>query len=142
MTATKRTKQSGPVVSPKTDPKDVVSVCFTQDGFTAFGKIWYRGETLSLERGSDDWKMTENREGESWMDLDEEEQIDRYGERMFRPGKWTGAGYDTEDDTLTDEERARLRAATTEHVIEGGEAKAATAAKGRGSRRRTVAPPL
>jgi hypothetical protein len=141
MTATRKKKQAGPQVSPTANPDDVVTINFVEDGFTAFGAMWYRGQTLSVERGTEDWKSTEDVYGDSWLDLTEDDQIERYGRRMFRPGVWAGASFDLSEDHLTDEDRALLEKVATTGSPAGVERKGA-AARGRGSRRRTVAPPL
>ena len=142
MTATvKGSKSAGPHVSPNADEANVVTINFTEDGFTAFGNIWYRGQTVSVERGTPDWDMTVNpATGESWMELDEDTQIDRYGKRMFRPGKWTGKGYDLSEEHLTDEDKALLaKVGNTDPVTPTG---TPVARGGRGSRRKATQPPL
>lgn len=81
-----------PVVGP--DAKNVTTINFVDDGLAAFGKMWYRGEELSVDRDSVSFQATQDTSGESWLDLDEDAQIARWGKRMFRPGKWSGAGFD------------------------------------------------
>lgn len=96
----------------------VHTINFVEDGMTALGWSWYRGETLTVEEGTDAWDRTlfENDEGEtvSWLTLDEDEQVDRWGLRFFREGKWKGKGYDLSDPALTDEQKAILQAAQEE----------------------------
>lgn len=79
-----------PLASPGSDENIVIH--FLQDGFTANGQIWYRGQELEFEIGSQAYKDTFDRVGQSWLDLrlDEFAQVDRYGEIMFRPGPWPG----------------------------------------------------
>lgn len=142
MTATvKGAKSVGPRLSPTAT--DVMTINFTEDGLTAFGRVWYRGETVSVERGSADWEMTLDGEGYSWMDLDEDAQIDKWGVRMFRPGKWSGKSYDLDEEHLTDEDREVLAKVTTEPVLPDGTPVAATATpRTRGSKRRPTPPSL
>jgi hypothetical protein len=138
-------KAIGPHVSASANAADVVTVNFTEDGFTAFGSVWYRGQTLSVERGTPDWEMTVNPEtGESWMDLDEDAQIEKYGQRMFRPGKWVGKSYDLSEDHLTEEDKALLAKATVGPVAPTGEPVDVPTAtpRTRGSKRRTAVPPV
>ena len=68
-------------------------VHFLEDGMTGPGaRVFYRGETLTLETDSDDYELTvDQATGRSWLDLSEEEQEQRYGRVMFRPGPWPEA---------------------------------------------------
>jgi hypothetical protein len=60
-----------------------------EDGMTAPGRVLYRGEELTLEVGSDHWELTiDPGTGRSWFDLSEDEQVERYGRVMFKPGPW------------------------------------------------------
>lgn len=94
--------------------ENVVTINFVEDGMTALGWSWYRGETLTVEKGTEEWDRTlfENADGDmvSWLELDEDEQIERWGDRFFRPGKWSGKGFDLDDPELTEEQKATLRA--------------------------------
>lgn len=94
--------------------EDLVTVHFVEDGLTAFGKLWYRGENLTIERGSPEWEQTfTDEEGtQSWLELDEDGQVDRWGVRFFRPGTWTGGGFELDPEVeLSEEEVAALAAA-------------------------------
>jgi hypothetical protein len=63
-----------------------------EDGFTTLGRVWYRGEEISVEVGSEDWELTADPgTGRSWFDMGEDEQEERYGRVMFRPGPWPRA---------------------------------------------------
>lgn len=66
-----------------------------EDGFTALGKVWYRGEELEFEPGKKAHKDTYNKLGESWLDLRHNEfaQAERWGKVMFRNGPWPGKTY-------------------------------------------------
>lgn len=86
------------------------TINFVEDGLTAFSAVWYRGQELTLELGSPEWESTLNTEGKSWLELDEDEQLERWGVRYFRPGKWSGKGFDLDDPELTEEEKAALQA--------------------------------
>lgn len=90
-----------------------ITVNFVEDGFTALGKVWYRGEELTVQKGSEDWDKTLTPSGVSWLELSESEQEERYGRRMFREGRWSGKKYEISDD-LTEEEKAKLLKANAE----------------------------
>lgn len=66
-----------------------------EDGVTALGKIWYRGDELEFKVGSKAHKDTFDRNGRSWLDLrhDEFAQAERWGKVMFRNGPWPGKSY-------------------------------------------------
>lgn len=118
------------------NPENVVTVNFVEDGLTALGWTWYRGETLSVEKGTPEWELTqyERPDGEviSWLELDEDEQVERWGDRFFRPGKWSGKGFDLDDPELTEEQKATLRAI---EAAEKGEAPKKVPARKRGPAR-------
>lgn len=71
-----------------------------EDGFTALGKVWYRGEEIRLAPGSGLYEETVDRQGNSFLDLTEDEQLDRWDKVCFREGPWRGKGYDAA--TFTD----------------------------------------
>lgn len=69
------------------DPNSVL-IHFVDDGFTAFGSIWYRGQELAVKRDSDHWNESVDTKGASWLDLTEADQQRRYGRVYFREGPW------------------------------------------------------
>lgn len=81
-----------------------IHVHFTEDGLTLLGKTWLRGEEIILEEGSPEWQDTleggsVTKEGERigegqfcLLELDEDEQVQRWGQRYFRSGPWRGLG--------------------------------------------------
>lgn len=89
-----------------------ITVNFVEDGFTALGKVWYRGEELTVQKGSEDWDKTLTG-GRSWLEFTEAQQEAAYGRRMFREGRWSGKKYEITDD-LSDEEKAALLKANAE----------------------------
>lgn len=94
-----------------------------EDGFTACGVVWYRGQEIRFTPGGEAYEQTKNRDGESWLDLDEAEQWERWGKKMFGRGPWPGKKWgDTSG--LSDKE----------------EIAAATAAAAREARRKAAAP--
>lgn len=76
-------------------PGDKIRIHFLEDGLSALGKVWYRGEELEFIVGSRPYEDTFNRRGETWLDLrlDEFKQVDRFGKIMFREGPWPGKTY-------------------------------------------------
>lgn len=69
-----------------------IVIHFLEDGFTALGQVWYRGQELEFEPGSGAYQDTFDRFGRTWLDLRHNEfaQVDRYGKVMFRSGPWPG----------------------------------------------------
>jgi hypothetical protein len=84
-------------VSELTRPGDDKNILIhvLEDGFTALGKVWYRGEELEFEPGGRAYKDTFNKRGQTWLDLrnDEFGQAERWGKIMFRNGPWPGKSY-------------------------------------------------
>jgi hypothetical protein len=80
-----------PVASPGS--ADNILIHFVEDGFCALGQIWYRGQEIEFEIGSQAYKDTFDRLGNSWLDLRDDDfaQLDKWGHVMFRPGPWRGA---------------------------------------------------
>lgn len=95
--------------------EDVVTINFVEDGLAAFGKVWRRGEELSVKRDTPEWEATCDRDGNSWMDLTDQQQFSRWGEVRFREGLWAGRPLTAIDDpALSDEDRAALEQAERE----------------------------
>lgn len=90
------------------DADDVVIIHFVEDGLTALGKTWYRGEEMRIVPGSEEWNLLLDKNGNTWLFLDEDQQIARWGHRYFRDGPWRGQSFDLDDPLLNDEERATL----------------------------------
>ncbi len=69
-----------------------ILIHFLEDGFTALGNVWYRGQELEFAAGSGAYQDTCDRNGNSWLSLrgDDMAQIRRFGKVMFRPGPWPG----------------------------------------------------
>jgi hypothetical protein len=63
----------------------VIKVYFLQDGFTALGEVWYRGQDTEVVVGSEDYEKTKNSQGDSWLDLisNPAAQKKKYGKVMF-----------------------------------------------------------
>lgn len=89
--------------------KETILIHIVEDGFTAQGRTWFKGQEIEFVVGGRAHKETKDRNGDSWLDLDESGQIQKYGVVYFRRGPWPGLGY-SEDASLR-EERKRNRAA-------------------------------
>lgn len=100
------------------DPAPTASleiVHVVEDGLTAGGRVWYRGQELQFSRNSEQFRATQDRMGVSWLDYDDREQMRRWGRVMFRPGAWPGRAY--ADAKAADAERRRARALPTPPVV-------------------------
>ena len=62
-----------------------VLVHFIEDGLTAFGQVWYRGQEIEIGPGHPRWE-----EARAWVLLDRTGQINRWGKQFFAPGPWPG----------------------------------------------------
>jgi hypothetical protein len=69
-----------------------ILIHFLEDGLTANGEVWRRGQEVEFVPGSRAYQDTCNRHGWSWLELryDEMAQVERFGKVMFRPGRWPG----------------------------------------------------
>lgn len=74
------------------DDQGNIVIHFLEDGITALGKVWCRGQELEFAPGSKAYNDTCDRYGRSWLDLRTREfdQVERWGKVMFRPGPWPG----------------------------------------------------
>lgn len=87
-----------PVRQAQPEPVDeggTIRIHFLEDGFTALNKVFYRGDELEFEPGSQAYLDTCDRNGKSWLEYrnDEFGQVDRWGRIMFRSGPWPGKTY-------------------------------------------------
>lgn len=71
---------------------DNILIHFLEDGITALGHIWRRGQELEFEPGSAAYRDTCDRFGRTWLELVDDEfgQVERWGKVMFRRGPWPG----------------------------------------------------
>lgn len=90
---------------------ETVLIHVLEDGFTANGRVWYRGQEIEYTVGDDAYKDTCNIHGESWLELNAEGQFARFGRLMFNLGPWPGGEY--ENQKALAEERKRNRKAPT-----------------------------
>jgi hypothetical protein len=109
------TPVQGSVLDGDPTAEGAVTIHFVDDGFSALGKVWYVGETLTIVPGTSQWEdATVNvKKGSSekimFGLMDEDQQIAKWGKRIFRFGPWRGQPLDKINwDELNDEERAQL----------------------------------
>lgn len=105
-----------PVEAPQTAVKasgvgddGVILIHFKEDGFSAFGEIWHRGQELLITER--DYERTRDTLGNSWLDIrdDREAQEDRYGKQMFATGPFVPRKNEVFDDVLVAEDARRGR---------------------------------
>lgn len=72
-----------------------ILIHFVGDGFTALGRVWYRGQELEFDPASQAYRDTHDRYGWTWLSLRDNPaaQEERYGEVKFRSGPWVGKSY-------------------------------------------------
>lgn len=77
---------------PAPDGAGSIVVHILQNGFTANGQVWYRGQELEFNQNSRSYQDTKDRNGRTWLALRDDDfaQIERYGDVMFRSGPWPG----------------------------------------------------
>ncbi len=69
--------------------EDTLLIHFTEDGFTALGVVWCKGQEVEFVIGSSAYEDTKDRFGKSWLDLVDNysEQRRRFGRVMFSKGE-------------------------------------------------------
>lgn len=86
--------KAAPVPVAESEPVESgnILIHFLEDGITAFGTIWYRGQELELDPNGPLYKQTCNRFGWSWLSLRDDDfaQVERWGSVKFRSGPWPG----------------------------------------------------
>jgi hypothetical protein len=61
---------------------------FLEDGLSFAGTVWFRGQELELDEGTPRW-----REAQVWINMDDFQQMQRFGKVMYRKGPWPGLRY-------------------------------------------------
>jgi hypothetical protein len=84
---------------------DTLLIHFLEDGFTACGRVWYRGQELEFTIGSKAFIEQKDRAGRSWLELDDSDQMRKFGRVYFRRGPWPGKEW--EDEAAAKAERKR-----------------------------------
>lgn len=103
-------------VSPEVVDGQNVLIHVREDGFTACGRVWYRGQELEFTVGEPNWEDTKDIKGNSWVLQTEAEQLRRYGGRvMFGLGPWPGSEWDNASAASAEVRRGRV-APTIPHL--------------------------
>lgn len=90
-------------------PGEKILIHVREDGFTAVGRVWYRGQELEFTVGQANWKATCNIHGKSWLVMSDADQIRAYGQIMFGHGPWPGLPFN--ESAAVEAERRRGRTA-------------------------------
>lgn len=101
-----------------------IVIHFLEDGLTALGQVWYRGQELEFEPHSRAYKDTFNRLGRSWLELagNDFAQVEKWGKVMFRPGPWPGKSYlDGTFEAMADNDGSRVSPPTPEELAKADE---------------------
>lgn len=77
---------------------------FLEDGFTAFGVLWYRGQTMLVDEVA--YKGTKGTDGTSWLDRNRGEQYEAWGRQMFDDGPWPYSKYEDPKAQAAEDARA------------------------------------
>lgn len=101
---------------------DGVRVHVLEDGFTACGVVWYRGQEIFFPFGGEAYEQTKDRDGNSWLDLDEAAQWRRWGKKMFGLGAWPGQAWGDTTGIHDPEEIAAVKAAAAREARRRGSA--------------------
>ena len=89
------------------DEDEVVVIHIVEDGFTFGGRVWYRGQEIQFPVDGEAYEQTLDRNGDSWLDNGDYEQVALWGSVKFRKGPWPGK----QADQVSPEERRRANAA-------------------------------
>jgi len=65
-----------------------ILVHFLEDGLSSNGRNFYRGQEVTF--GPEAYEETLDRFGDSWINMNDDEQYARWGEVKFRKGPWPG----------------------------------------------------
>lgn len=98
-----------PKVKAEDSSAETILFHVVEDGFSAQGVVWVRGQELEFVKDSPEYKDTLDREGNSWLDLvgDDAAQMQRFGKIMVRPGPWPGADYEVPEASEAEAKRRR-----------------------------------
>lgn len=102
-------KRGRPAKAASAGSGDTILLHIVEDGFTASGAVWMRGQELEFKKDTPEYRDTLDRTGKSWLDLlgDDAAQMEMFGKVMFRPGPWPGAGFEVPEAQKAEEQRGR-----------------------------------
>jgi hypothetical protein len=92
------------------DDGERILIHFLEDGFMAFGNIWYRGQEVEVSVNSREYAATV-RDGHSWLELRDDfgGQVERYGSHKFASGPFRPRKGEVFTDDVAAEDRRRGR---------------------------------
>lgn len=88
-------------------PGEQLLIHILEDGFTANGRVWYRGQELEYVVGEEEYNDTLDIKGQSWLSLSPADQMRRYGRIMFGIGPWPGGEFENLQALKAERERNR-----------------------------------
>jgi hypothetical protein len=94
-------------VAPEVVDGQTVLIHIREDGFTALGRVWYRGQELEFTVGQPNWEDTKDIKGNSWVLQTESDQLRRYDKVMFGLGPWPGSEWDNASAASAEARRGR-----------------------------------
>lgn len=112
-----KTSEEAPKTEDAPEEGDTIVIHFIEDGHTAQGQVWYRGQELEFIVGSKAWNDTLDRNGDSWVLMSESDQADKWNAVKYRRGPWTGKK------SYKDGEWATPKEAPAESVLEQADIK-------------------
>lgn len=82
-----------------------------QDGLTAFGDVWLRGQEIEVEVGTPAYERTKNIHGQSWLDLadDLQGQYAKWGRQYIASGPFIPRPGERFEDAVAQADRRRGR---------------------------------
>lgn len=91
---------------------DTILIHVVQDGFTALGQVWHRGQEMEFEVGGAAYEQTKDRNGFSWVDLagDVHEQYRRWKRQWLALGPFRPLPGEKFEDEVAKADERRKRA--------------------------------
>lgn len=89
------------------DSRKTILIHVLEDGFTANGQLWYRGQEIEFVVGDPAYEDTKDRNGISWLDFDDSQQYRQWKRRMFGRGPWPGETWQDENSLTAEQARGR-----------------------------------
>lgn len=89
-----------------------ILIHIVEDGFTALGTTWYRGQEIEFEVPSAEYNRTKDINGVSWVDVagDLQEQYARWGQQYLGVGPFIARPGEKFEDAVAAEDARRGRA--------------------------------
>jgi hypothetical protein len=100
---------------------EIIYLHFLKDGLLVNGTTTYKGQEMEFEVGSVAYKQTQNRNGESFLDIldDVDAQFDRWGEQYIARGPWRGRAWGDTSKMTDPQQIEAARAAAQQEARRG-----------------------